>query len=242
MRCFSTFLRDLSNSCVSSTTCESGLRHPSEMVWDFVAGYSLVVVTSLLSSWRNLPSPKVPRTSACARNIHALEDVRDYSDNSMARAQAAKRSNSLLRSRILTAAACLPKAGGSKPDRRRTFGLQTLSGVASTSKMKVQVDFPRAAAVKSEWLHNGFIRRNGAHRNAFFEFEQERQSAANSPVCRERCNRESMFADHREPSAAPAQFDSQPGWQVDGQRSALGVEIAIAGLAAHQESPACTDL
>jgi hypothetical protein len=123
-------------------------------VWDFVAGYSLVVVTGLLSSWRNLPPPKVPRTSACARNIHALEDVRDYSDNSMAWAHAAKRSNSLLRSRILTAAACSPKAGGSKPDRRQTFGLQTLSGVASTATMKVQVNFPRAAAVRSEWLHN----------------------------------------------------------------------------------------
>jgi hypothetical protein len=52
----------------------------------------------------------------------------------------------------------------------------------------------------------------------------------------------SMLADHREPSAPPAQFDSQAGWQVGGQCSALGVEIAIAGLAAHQESPACTDL
>jgi hypothetical protein len=152
-RRFSTFLRDLPNSCVSSTTRESGLRHSSEMVWDFVAGYSLVVVTSLLSSWRNLP-PKGPRTSCVRRNIYALEDVRECSANSMVRAQAAKRSNSLLRSRILTAAHVCPKPGTRNRIDGNPFGQQTLSRMASTSTMKVQADFPRAAAVKSEWLPN----------------------------------------------------------------------------------------
>jgi hypothetical protein len=103
--------------------------------------------------------------------------------------------------------------GSLEPSRLQRLRHQTLSGAASTSTIKVQVDFPRAGAAKSEWLHNRIHRRNDAYRNAFIEFEQGSQSAANSPVCREYCDRESMFADHRAPSAATAQFDSQP-WQL----------------------------
>jgi hypothetical protein len=72
--------------------------------------------------------------------------------------------------------------------------------------MKVQVDFPRAAAVKSEWLHNRI------HPPKPRSPEQQR----------------------------PIRFTARLA--VDGQRSALGLEIGIAGLAAHQESPAWTDL